>query len=300
MKNTQKRMLGFLGLSSVAAMTVVAASMPTPGVLATASPSATDTITVRVVGNTPDADIISPVDGTAVTNPNQKLIVNYENLKSITVKLEYIDGDGHSTGKQIFYNADGLNLEAGTINENLPLGASGMGYGTYIITVVGTDENDAELPLDEISVVFSPIKAEGEQNEDDGLIDVRITDYEDDVVSVDIYLDGEKIATIPKGDLDKTNKISMGDRDSGTYSFELRANYADGSVVVVPDAFEVDYDSTFVPHSDVPDTGRFFQGLNISKEDYLVTGLIIFFVFGIVAFGIVTRNNRKNPNKKKH
>ena len=31
----------------------------------------------------------------------------------------------------------------------------------------------------------------------------------------------------------------------------------------------------------------------VSKEDYLVTGLIVFFVFGVVAFGIVARN-RKN------
>ena len=42
----------------------------------------------------------------------------------------------------------------------------------------------------------------------------------------------------------------------------------------------------------VPDTGSFFKNLNISNEDYIITGLIIFFVFSIIGFGIVARKKR--------
>lgn len=300
MKRTHKRMLGFLGLSSVAAVTVVAATMPTPGVLATASPSVTDTITVRVVGQSPDAEITAPRDGSSVTKPTQPLAVDYENINSITIYLNYIDEDGNETGNQPIYTADNLNLQPGTVTQQLSLDEGEFGYGTYVISVVGTDEHGAELPLDETSFTFAPITAEAEQDENDGTIGLRITDYGDDVESIDVYLEGELVATIPKDDFDKVTKITMGDdKESGDYAFELMPHYTDGSTGGTASEVPFDYDTTFVPHTDVPDTGRFFRDLNISKEDYLVTGLIIFFVFGIVAFGIVTRNNRKGTNRKK-
>ena len=298
MKKTHKRMLGFFGLSLVAMMTVVAATMPTPGVLAVASPSAVDTLTVIVVGSAPRGNIVSPENGARVTNPTQPLTVNYEKIKEITVYVNYIDEDGHETGNHILYHESDLDLSPGVIEQNLALGAGGNGYGQYVISVVGVDEDDNEVPLDEVTITYLPIKAEAVQNEQDGMVDLRITDYEDDVESIDVYLDGVKLATIPKANLDKVTKLDFGDRESGTYTLDLRARYADGSVVHVPEGVEVEFDSMFVPETDVPDTGRFFQNLNISKEDYLVTGLIMFFVFGIVAFGIVT-SNRRNTIKRK-
>lgn len=300
MKKTHKRMLGFFGLSLVAMMTVVAATMPTPGVLALESPSVTDTITVIVVGSSPRGTIASPENGAVVTNPTQSLTVNYEKVKEIFVYMKYIDENEQTTGDHILYHQDNLELQPGTIEQPLVLGAGGNGYGQYIISVVGIDEDDNEVPLDQVSIRFLPIKANAVQNEEDGLVDLRITDYEDDVESIDVYLDGVKIATIPKANLDKVTKLDFGDRESGTYTLDLRARYADGSVVRVPEGVEVEFDSMFVPHTDVPDTGRFFQNLNISKEDYLVTGLIMFFVLGIVAFGIVTSNRRGTIKRKGH
>ena len=44
----------------------------------------------------------------------------------------------------------------------------------------------------------------------------------------------------------------------------------------------------------VPDTGGSATGLNISREDYLITGLIVFATLGVLAFWLVKRkkNNR--------
>lgn len=41
----------------------------------------------------------------------------------------------------------------------------------------------------------------------------------------------------------------------------------------------------------VPDTGSFFQGLNISREDYLITGIVVFAIIGVVGFGIVKKTH---------
>ena len=301
MKNTHKRMLGFFGLSVVATMTVVAATMPTPGVSATASPSVTDTITVRVLNNVPTAEIVSPANGITVTKPVQHVTVNYEKLKEVTVYIKYIDEDGHESAEHIFFHQAGLDpTEPGTIDQNYTLGSGGFGYGRYVFSVVGVDENDGELPLDQIALDFTPVKAVAEQNEEDGMVEVRFIDYQDDVEEIEIWLEGKLIKTVPKEDLDKVQKLSFEDKDSGTYTLELKAKYADGSSARMPD-IDVDFDAGFVPHTDVPDTGRFFRNLNIASEDYLVTGLIVFFVLGIVAFGIVTRNKRStNLRRKRH
>lgn len=298
MKNTHKRMLGFFGLSVVSAMTVAAATMPTPGVSATASPSAVDTITVRVLSNVPNAEILSPANGITVTKPRQHVTVEYGKLKAITVYIKYIDEEGHESTNHIFYGASDLNLEPGTVEQDYLLGSGGFGYGRYVISVVGVDENDGELPLDSISLDFTAVKAEAEQNEDDGMVEVHFTDYQDDVEEVEIWVEGKLVKTVPKEDLDKVAKISFEDKESGTYTIELKAKYADGTKADMP-SIDVDFDSTYVPHTDVPDTGRFFRNLNIASEDYLVTGLIVFFVLGIVAFGVVTRNKRSTKIMKK-
>lgn len=55
----------------------------------------------------------------------------------------------------------------------------------------------------------------------------------------------------------------------------------------------------FVPNTGAPDTGGLFQDLNISKEDYLITGLIVFFVLGIVGFGVVTSNHKSATTRRR-
>ena len=56
MKKTQKKVLGLLGLTTVGVMTAVAATMPGP--VASAISNLTDTITVRVVSDAPNVDVL--------------------------------------------------------------------------------------------------------------------------------------------------------------------------------------------------------------------------------------------------
>ena len=70
--------------------------------------------------------------------------------------------------------------------------------------------------------------------------------------------------------------------------------------------YDVDlkYDTAGVPDTDgegdkdksdvdVPDTGGLFAGLNISKSDYLITGLAIFFLTGITGLFFIIRKKNK-------
>ena len=96
MKKAEKQCLGFFGLSLVVAMTIVAANMPAPKASAV-STTVTDTITVRVVGSVPDVNIRGIVNDAIYVNPERNFSVDYENVETMVVSLEYTDLDGNVT-----------------------------------------------------------------------------------------------------------------------------------------------------------------------------------------------------------
>ena len=96
MKKAKKQCLGFFGLSLVVAMTMVAASLPTPGASATSS-TITDTITVRVVGSVPDINIRGITNDAIYVTPERNFSVDYENVETMVVSLEYTDLEGNVT-----------------------------------------------------------------------------------------------------------------------------------------------------------------------------------------------------------
>jgi len=92
MKKTQKRVLGFLGLSLVVAITCVAAVIPSPGTAATST--ITDVIKVRVVGSTPNVDINNIENEKIYTDPARYFTVDHENVETLSVNLRYTDVNG--------------------------------------------------------------------------------------------------------------------------------------------------------------------------------------------------------------
>ena len=115
MKKHQKTILGFVGLGSVAALTTFAASLPSPEAVATTS--VTDTITVRVVGDSPAVTITSPANSAVFVSPNQIFSYNYENINSADIIITRTDANGEkhtytAVKKTYDYEAssDSLNL----------------------------------------------------------------------------------------------------------------------------------------------------------------------------------------------
>ena len=94
MKRTHKKIVGFLGLLTVIAITAVAILMPAPQTQATTS-TVTDTITVRVVNNVPNVDIVGIDNGEVIVVPNQTFVAQWQNVKTLNVSLKHTDLSGN-------------------------------------------------------------------------------------------------------------------------------------------------------------------------------------------------------------
>ena len=98
MRKAKKRVLGLCGLSLVAGMTAVAATLPGPKASATGDvTTVTDTLSVRVVGAVPKVDILGIDNGEVIVVPTQSFTVEYENVDELTVVLTHTDLDGNVT-----------------------------------------------------------------------------------------------------------------------------------------------------------------------------------------------------------
>ena len=291
MRKTQKRIFGGFGLLIVMAMTAVAAMMPGPEVLA--ANSVTDTVTVRVIGESPNAKFDKPEENIVTTNDNVDFIFDYENATSVRMALSYTNKDDETQNIPEYKIYPDITVGAGTESGVINLPGIGLGYGKYVFSLFAKGEVGSELFYDSVAAEYIPVIASAGQNEDDGLVDFGIDSYGSDVETVEVYLGDELIATINRADFNKITKISFDGRENDEYTFDVIAKNASGEILYKPYQVTFDYEGMHIPDTDVPDTGFFFQNLNISKEDYLVTGLIIFFVFGIVAFGIVARGSKR-------
>ena len=182
---------------------------------------------------------------------------------------------------------DGHLIEAEKLDKDSDGNPVDIGYvgkikniNTKVIEMLANDE-------------YIPVIASAAQNEDDGLVDFEIDYFGYDVEYADVYLEGVLIATVKRGDFDKITKLDFEGKKSGNYTLDVVARDIDSVVLYKPYKVSFYYEGIEIPGTDVPDTGFFFQNLNLSKEDYLVTGLIVFFVLGIVAFSIVAKGSKR-------
>ncbi len=298
-------------------MTSVAAVIPSPGASAITT-SVTDTIQVRVVGSEPLLTVTPDATG-QINTPEYKFDVTYENITDLTVSYTKMDADGNIIGSGTIFSDDTLDFNPGaqTFELNLddePYGGSGyytfnlLGHGynnvpverELVITYTLVDVDVIPSEDGEISVDIKPTEDTDkiiiEVHDKDGEL-VRIIVIDPETGTVYVY-DGEGhlIDTIEGGYKDGKIDIPMDGLDDGEYTFSVRYEDADGNIIGVPFEFSATYKAKPVP---TPDTGAFLQNLNISKQDYLITGLLIFFVFAIVGFGIVARGRKSKVTKKK-
>ncbi len=288
MKRTHKRILGFFGLTLVAITTVFAASLPTPE--ANAVTTLTDTISVRVVGAVPDVNLISPEPGSEMVSPSQTIAFDYENVETVTITLKYTDVDGNEY-EYILQTYD-TDYEAGSITYNLDLSEANYGYGEYVVTISG-DGFDGVKDEDSLSFSYYPVVAESREDEDTGLIYVDL-EYEGDdgtgtgevaKIEINVYDEDGNLVTplspITVTPPETSVEIPFSDYDlpSGTYKIEVVAYDDEDNELYRAYTLYIVYEA--IP---VPDTGALFKNLNIAQADYLITGLIAFFAFGL--FGI--------------
>lgn len=306
MKRTNKKLFGFLGLTAVAAITTFAVFLPTPE--AQAAGSVTDYLTVRVVGPEADIEIIRPNDGADFVNPNQTIDYDYVGARKVTVTLEYPAPDG-TVVTEVLKQMDDLDYESGVDSINLNLNDPKYGYGRYVVKVA-CEGTDGVFKEDAIEFTYVPVTAEAEQStEKEGEVNVDLnydeTNENIDTIVINVYdEDGNLIEGLSPVIVQSPNKtvaldfMSYG-LEPGTYIITATACDKNGNPLYEPYVTKVNY---AVPEKAVPNTGSVFQNANISKTDYLITGLI---VFGLVAMaGTVTilkhnRQDSKQSNRRR-
>lgn len=327
MKKTQKRIFGFFGLAVVVAMTFLAAIMPIPEASA-ADEGMVDQLVIRVInedGN-PHVKITNPTDGAVIFANSVDFTIDYNSTDKSFLDITYIGQNEDGTDKEPVvmtdYAAFDLNFDAGikTIPVDLTdYGLQELGYGKFIFALRNIGIAGVEVPGEQISILHSPISVDvnGDEEKDGSVnvnvgfetetdpdtgdiipstvdkIKIEVRDPDGNVVYDPKYIDTKDL--IDKNGNIKDVNIPFGDfaDKTGDYKISVTAYDKDGNYLYTVSK------TRYYEVTPVPDTGMFFQNLNISKEDYLITGLIVFFIFAVVGFAIVFKNRKSSNTRKK-
>lgn len=308
MKKTKKRVLGLLGLVLVIITTIFAAFLPGPEASAEGSiTSVTDTISVRVVGSVPDILNVKPINGSVFIYPDQDLSFDYENVEYLTITIRYTDKDDVEHIIPLLEKDDPesfVDYIPGSYSTPLDLLAEDYGYGEYRVEIVGIGFNDVK---DFETVEFALYPVIGEASEaDDGKVYLDLqydTENENiNTIEINIYDENGNLVnvlspiTVNAPDMRVELPFAENNLPTGNYRIEITAYNAEGEALYKP--YITYYYYEMIP---VPNTGALFSNLNISRTDYLVTGLIIFFLAAIlgIVFIVKGRSNKSRLNKKR-
>lgn len=308
MKKTKKRVLGLLGLVLVIITTIFAAFLPGPEASAEGGiTSVTDTISVRVVGSVPDILNVKPINGSVFIYPDQDLSFDYENVEYLTITVRYTDKDDVEHIIPLLEKDDPesfVDYIPGSYSTPLDLLAEDYGYGEYRVEIVGIGFNDVK---DFETVEFALYPVVGEANEaDDGKVYLDLqydTENENiNTIGINIYDENGNLVnvlspiTVNTPDMRVELPFAENNLPTGNYRIEITAYNAKGEALYKP--YITYYYYEMIP---VPNTGALFSNLNISRTDYLVTGLIIFFLAAILGIVFITkgRSNKSRLNKKR-
>ena len=277
----------------------------------------TDTLEISILPASADIELNSP-DGSLVTEPNYNLRLLYNGVKDL--KLKVINYD---SGNNVLYEGElwtfAGDYEPGVKNFALNLDDLG-GYGNFTFEATGVDRygvpvektyfmiyrnpkptvidggyieadpgtGNAEVDID-IGVGVVAIKTDI-RDENGELVRVTVMDVESG--NVDIYDgDGNLLFTVPKGIKDEGKKfdIPLAGLEYGTYTADVVYLDRHGETVGNIYRYRIGYRSG--PSVPVPDTGGFSQDLNISREDYLITGALMLATIGVVVFAVMRKNS---------
>ncbi len=299
MKQTHKKVVGFLGLGAVVAMTAVAAMIPAPNTGAVTT--MTDSITVRVVENSPNSRITSPTDGAELVSPGAEIAFEYENAETVTITLEYTNVSGAT---QTFTLGE-IDADFNAGEGSLPIDLGVYGYGEYVLKVksAGLDGVSYE---DAISFAYYPITATAEENAETGNIDIDLnydpSNSDISEIKINVYDENGNLVeevspiTITPPTTSYSLDLSEYGLPAGTYTITVAAYDAEGNIVYKEYRTQVVYSGT--EELPVPDTGHATMGLGISQTDYLITGLIIFGMVAVAGLMFMRRDEVKVRRKK--
>lgn len=195
-------------------------------------------------------------------------------------------------------------------DKDININVSDYGYGEYLVTARGVGYGGV---YDEDYAIFYyyPAYAEATKNDNISGFDVELTYNAYDEASntgevaklvINVYdSNGNLIKGLSPVTVfppTTTVQLPFGDYglESGTYTIAVSAYNNLGEELYKPYEIQVYYEAPSIP---VPDTGSFMGNLNISKTDYLVTGLIVFGLVGIGGFAFIAKRGKKTNSRRR-
>lgn len=329
MQKTRKQLLGLAGLAAVGIMTVVAYGMPTPDAAAVTGPDyangydcdnsqpgnecATKTgdvnVQVTVRSGKPVARVASPRDKSTTLESPVPVTVNYDEVNKIDYQLTYKDEAGVSHTVDLAPYVPATNSGQHTFD----IDVAQYGYTDFELRLVAHGNNGATFN-DMVSFSYRAISAAFDQGNNvngDPILNIglneeveKLTVYVYDKAGNPAFVDenGKEIPIM----LDRTaidpktghilTALPFGEHDltTGDYTAVVTAYNDDGDIISMATA-STHYVSPSDPEApETPNTGSLFiEGLNITRLDYLLTGLIVFGMMSAFAVYLVVRKHRR-------
>lgn len=330
MRKTKKQLLGFVCLAAVAVMTAIAISLPVPDAAAadeeqaSAESGAEVQVYVLPEEGRPTARFTNINNNDVWTEPNKTIKIAHSGTTELKISATYKIGEQEKT-EEVKTIATPDKDGVASFDYNFPAGAESVtmkvtpyynglpGTDDYVsfsyramatsMGAVNTENNNptvkfrANSQVNSIEAFVYNLKGESvfidkEQGDVPIIIDWSSRNAETGLVNITLP-DGTK--TTAKYDA-KTGEATIelpmdkAKASKGTYTLVARAYGKNGDYISMNEE-RFDYDPK-APK--LPDTGSVFGGLNITKADYLVTGLIAFgLAAGFALVLIFRRNHRK-------
>lgn len=309
MKKTTKKILGLVGLATVGLMTAIAIGIEPASALDPTSDPADDSasveINVSVISSIEtDGHIQKPLHGSTTANPKIPVEVVYSRALEIHYYLQYENGEVIELPATIFEGQP-----SGIDSWTLDLGQYGHGFGKYTLTArVHGDidvEDSVQFEYRSVSVDDGIYEKDGIKTDDDGQItlhvdtDSKVTTVKFELQDLDgnpvVGIDGQPIVlTYGVGEINPL-EIDFGafGIPQGEYRFRITGYDAAGTQVGDVYYLYVHFWAANLPL--VPNTGgSIFAGLNLSRSDYLTSGLIIFGLAAVIGFVFLRRRHSRH------
>lgn len=305
MQKTKKQLLGLAGLAAVGIMTAVAYAMPAAA--AEDVPPEDDGnihLVVQIRNGANTARIISPEDSSFTTQEIVPVTYRYEEAEKIEVLVEYKDASGSTVSKLVDSYVPTTNAGERTFNLDLTRFDSLDNNYKLIIRAI---DGRGSINEDTVTFGYRAVTSQPEKPAENGdpQVEIEVTEKVDKVV-VQVYdedgnpifvdKDGkEEPIILDRSDIGEDGKILVPlpfekyGVEPGNYTVVSVAYDKDGQVISMSTS-----DVKYTPNTpDTPNSGFTIGDLNISRVDYLVTGLIVFGTVAGFAIYLVCRKSRR-------
>lgn len=305
MQKRKKQLLGAVGLAAVVAMTAVAVSLPSPEAEAKGYEAV---VRVTVGGGGPDqpgttasVSLFGIFDQGEVVTDTSKIQGTSAAVTTVTLTGSYKD----KSGKVVTFTVAPENLQVSTTDGGFEFEidwkALGIPYDAEVTLVATGKTTDGRSVTDSVRFYYRAATMQVNVDEKDKLGNPQVEiEFNSSVKKMElqvydkqgnpVFVDSEgkpKTIILKESDLDyDTLKhklyLPMAEYNaaSGDYDLVLVAYDADGNVLSMnTKTFKYERDTP-----EIPNTGSLLGDLNISRADYLITGLIAF--GAVMAFAI--------------